>query len=222
LEDITGGTAGDWLVIGWFTPDYRPLAEAFAADLAEYGAPYHLCAKPKLALDWNTSRKPSVVLASMDAYPGKTLVPMDVDCIVRGDIAPVTRVAGDVGITVIAQNVKGHTGRPLRRGRDARWRHWIGLECSSRVAVFRPTAGARAFAEAWKRQVDSSAVNHDEHSMVWAFLECQSADVDFPYIDRKFSGREVTDLRMPSSATTARTARGTPANVATSRDCSGR
>ena len=192
IGDLKGGKPTHWLVAGWFTPDYRPLAETFAANLAEHGAPYHLWAKPTLASGWNTSRKPSVVLEAMDAYPGKTLVLLDVDCMVKGDIEPLTQVAGDVGITVIAQNVKGHAGRRLRRGRDAQWRHWIGVECSSRVVVFRPTAGARAFAEAWKRQVDTSTVNHDEHSMVWAFLECQG--VDFHYIDRRYSGRELSDL----------------------------
>jgi hypothetical protein len=154
-----------------------------------------LWAKPKLAPGWNTSRKPSVVLEALDAYPGKTLVLMDVDCIVKGDIAPVTDVAGDVGITVIAQNVKGSPGRGLRRGRDAEWRHWIGVECSSRVVVFRPTAGARVFAQKWADQVKhSDGISHDEHAMVWAFLECQSAGVDFRYIDRRFSGREITVL----------------------------
>jgi hypothetical protein len=194
LGDIRGGTAGDWLVIGWFTPDYRPLAEKLAANLTAHGAPYHLFAKPKLDAGWNTSRKPTVVLEAMDAYPGKTVVLMDVDCIVRGDIEPVTRVDGDVGITVIAQNVKGTPGRRLRRGRDAEWRHWIGVECSSRVVVFRPTSGARLFAQRWAEQVKhSEGISHDEHAMVWAFLGCQDV-VDFRYIDRMYSGREISDL----------------------------
>jgi hypothetical protein len=35
-------------VVGWFTEDetYRPLAETFAANLTEHGAPFHLWAKP--------------------------------------------------------------------------------------------------------------------------------------------------------------------------------
>jgi hypothetical protein len=53
--DLVGGTVGDWLVIGWFTEDatYRPLAETFAANLAERGAPFHLFAKPAGA-GWST------------------------------------------------------------------------------------------------------------------------------------------------------------------------
>ena len=67
--DLFGGSAGEWLVTGWFTEDtvYRPLAEAFAANLAEHGIPFHLFAKPALGA-WNTRRKPAVVLEAMDAY----------------------------------------------------------------------------------------------------------------------------------------------------------
>ena len=180
--DIKGGAPGDWLVAGWFTPDYRPLAERFAANLAEHGAPYHLWAKEKLAAGWNTGRKPSVVLETLDAYPGKTIVLMDVDSIVQGDIAPVANVEGDVGITVLARNM------PKRQG----WQHWIAAECSSRVVVFRPTDGARTFARRWAEQIERSNLSHDEHSMVWTFLACP--DVRFDYINSRYSGREVGQL----------------------------
>jgi hypothetical protein len=141
--DLLGGQLGDWLAIGWFTEDstYRPLAEALAANLSQHGAPFHLFAKPSLGA-WNTRRKPAVVLEAMDAYPGKTLVLMDVDCRLRGDIEPVTQIGGDVGIVVIARNVR----------RRRRWAHWLSVECSSRVVVLRPTEGARAFARTWAAQ----------------------------------------------------------------------
>lgn len=182
--DLVGGQVGDWLVSGWFTEDdaYRPLAEAFAAKLREHGAPYHLWAKPALGA-WNTARKPSVVLETLDAYPGKTVVLMDVDCIIRGDIAPVTQIDGDVGIIVIARNV--------RKGR--KWRQWIAAECSSRVVVFRPTEGARAFARKWADQLERSEFAHDEHAMIWAMLASLSS-TSFGYIDQKYSAREVGQI----------------------------
>lgn len=180
MANITGGTPHNWLVIGWFTPDYRPLAERFAANLGTYGIPFHLYAKPKLGGGWDTSRKPSVALEAMQDHPSKTLVLMDVDCIVQGDISLVTNITGDVGITVLARN--------MRKG--CKWQHWIAAECSSRVVVFRPTEGARAFLHRWVDQIDHGAVNHDEHSMVWAFLACP--DVRFEYIDPIYSGREVS------------------------------
>src|SRR5262245_16514772 len=88
-----------WLAVGWFTPDYRPLAERFAANLSEHGAPFHLFARPKIAAGWNTAQKPSVILDAMAQYPDKTLMLMDLDCVVHGDISPVVDIPGDVGIT---------------------------------------------------------------------------------------------------------------------------
>jgi hypothetical protein len=181
--DITGGQVGDWLVTGWFTEDatYRPLATAFAENLSAHGVPHHLWAKPALK-GWNTRRKPSVVLETMDAYPGRTVVLMDVDCLVRGDIAPVTEIRGDVGIVVIARN--------MRRGK--RWAHWLSVECSSRVVIFRPTDGARAFARTWADTIERSTVDHDEHSMAWAYLS--SPGVHFDYVDQRYSAREVGQI----------------------------
>jgi hypothetical protein len=111
--------------------------------LARAKSPFHLFGKPSLGA-WNTRRKPSVVLEAMDTYPGKTVVLMDVDCAVRGDIAPVTGIRGDVGIVVIARNVR----------RKGRWAHWLNVECSSRVVVFRPTDGARTFARTWADTIE--------------------------------------------------------------------
>jgi len=181
--DLVGGEVRDWLVIGWFTEDstYRPLAEAFAINLGQHGAPHHLFAKPAGA-GWNTRRKASVVMEAMDLYPDKTVILMDVDCVVRGDIFPVTQIRGDVGIVVIARNVR----------RKRRWAHWLNVECSSRVVVFRPTAGARAFAQTWASTIERSTVNHDEHAMAWAYLS--SPGVHFGYIDQKFSAREIGQI----------------------------
>jgi len=143
-----------------------------------HGAPFHLFAKPSLGA-WNTRRKPAVALEAMDAYPGKTVVLMDVDCRLRGDIEPVTQIDGDVGIVVIARNVR----------RRRRWAHWLSVECNSRVVVFRPTEGARAFAQTWADTIERSTVNHDEHSMAWAYLS--SPGIHFDYIDQRFSAREI-------------------------------
>jgi hypothetical protein len=128
-----------------------------------HGAPFHLFAKPSLGA-WNTRRKPAVALEAMDAYPGKTVVLMDVDCRLRGDIEPVTQIDGDVGIVVIARNVR----------RRRRWAHWLSVECNSRVVVFRPTEGARAFAQTWADTIERSTVNHD--------------------IDQRFSAREIGQI----------------------------
>jgi hypothetical protein len=173
-EDIVGGSGCDWLAIGWFTPDYRPLAEKLAASLREHGAPFHLFARTKPVKGWSTHQKPAVVMAAMDAYPGKTLVLMDVDCIVTGDIAPVTRIAGDVGLAIKA-----------RRGRRSR----IVFTLSSRVVVFRPTPGARVFAEMWDAECVASGRLNDEPAMAWAFIK--HPELAYSHLDQRYIGREV-------------------------------
>lgn len=182
MSDLKGGSPADWIVIGWFTPDYRPLAETFAANLAKHNAPYHLFARPPLA-GWDTSPKPSVVLDAMSAYPDRTLVLMDVDCIVSGDIAPAVRVAGDVGIVMLASNIKHRNGN---------WCQQVSIDCSSRIVVFRPTAKARAFAVEWARLIDKGPIRNDEHSMTWAYINC--SNVDFCYLDNLYAARGVSEV----------------------------
>lgn len=153
-------TPENWLVVGWFTPDYRPLAEKFAANLDAYHAPYHLFSKPKSEKGWNTWRKPSVVLEAMGAYPDKTIVLMDVDCIVKGDIAPLTEIGGDVGIRVNARRAR--LLWPMHKR--------VVLKATSQVAIFHPTDGARRFASEWERQCAQTHYSGDEAAMLQAFF----------------------------------------------------
>lgn len=160
-SDIRGiAPVGDWLVVGWFTPDYRPLAEKFAANLEAYQAPFHLFFKSKSEKGWNTWRKPSVVLEAMAAYPDRTLVLMDVDCILNGDIAPLTEIGGDVGIRVNARRAR--LLWPMHKR--------VVLKATSQVAVFHPTEGAKRFASEWERQCAQTHYSGDEAAMLQAFL----------------------------------------------------
>jgi hypothetical protein len=177
--DFKGGADGDWLVTGWFTPNYRPLAEKLAANLADCGAPFHLWAKPKAASGWNTWRKPSVVIETMNAYPGKTVILMDTDCIVRGDLAPIADFHGDVSLTVKARRMRVVPGFHKR----------IVFKTSSRVVVFRPTEGARAFAAEWERLCKAATYGGDEPSMAWAYL--QRPDVSYHNLDPRYAGDEM-------------------------------
>jgi hypothetical protein len=181
---ISADITRDWLAVGWFTPNYEPFARAFAAGLAKHFVPFHLYAKPAQSV-WSTRSKPIVALEAMDAYPGKTVVLMDVDCIVSGDIAQVADIAGDVGITILARNMR----------KRKMWQHWIAAEASSRVVILRPIEGARTFLRRWADVIESNGLNHDEHSMIWAFLT--SPDVRFHYIPLTYSGREVGQVANP-------------------------
>ena len=152
------------------------------------GAPYHLWAKAKLAGGWDTRRKPSVALEAMDAYPGKTLILMDVDCIVRGDIGPVANVTGDVGLILKA--------RQTRKGRA--WQKRVAVVLSSRVVVFRPTEGARAFAQEWAGLCEKAHYAGDETAMTWAYL--RRPEVAFSYLDDRYRAWEVDGYSTPQDA----------------------
>lgn len=191
--DLRGGTPGDWIAVGWFTPDYQPLAEHFAANLAEHRVPFHLFARPKIVEGWNTLQKPSVVLDAMCVYPDKTLVLMDVDCIVRGDIAPVTDIGGDVGLVLKA--------RQVRKG--LAWQKPITILLSSRVVVFRPTDRARAFAQEWERECAQAKMTRTEYSgdetaLGWAFL--RRPEVAATYLPDRYKGWEVDWGNCPADA----------------------
>jgi len=174
--DIQRVDAGkDWLVSGWFTPDYRPLAAKLAANLDAQGAPYHLFAKEKHPRGWDATRKASVVLEAMDAHPGKTLVLMDVDCIVGGDLAPLTQFEGDIAVAVKARP------SPLWRG--------VVITLGSRVVAFRPTAKARSFVSEWHQLCGQSKTGSAEDAMAWAYV--RRPDVSYILLDPRYEGREV-------------------------------
>lgn len=174
-QDIVfaGAEERPWLVVGWFTPDYRPLALDFAENLHLQGAPFHLYAKRKLAPGWNTKRKPAVALQAMHDYPGRAVVLMDVDCVVSGDLTPATQIDTDVALRL----------KP-RQGRKSR----LILTASSRVVVFGPTPGARAFAETWRELCERSPAPNDEPSLVWAYVNCRGST--FSQLDDSYVGRE--------------------------------
>jgi hypothetical protein len=180
--DLASGNAGDWLVIGWFTPDYRTIAARFADNLRERGAPYHLFAQPVMPDGaWSTLRKPAVVLQAMAAYPDKTLILMDVDCVVTGDLAPLAAMPGPVGLSV----------KMRERPRTRRWQREISVSVGSRVAVFKAAAlVARDFATEWQHQCErSDHPGGDETALTWAYL--LRPDIEFSHIDGRYVGREL-------------------------------
>lgn len=143
---------GDWLVVGWFTPSYRHWAGRLAASLDKVEAPYHLLACDGLSGHWEgeTMRKPGIVRGFQARYPGKILVLLDADCEVRRCLEPLARsVRGDVAAHVRAKA----SGRGKERAR---------IKVMSGTMVFRPTAAAASFVDAWERAIG----------------ECDRTDVD--------------------------------------------
>jgi hypothetical protein len=181
LTDILSGVPDDtsYLVVGWFTPDYAPLAQEFTEYLIRHKIPYHLYARPSSPTGWNARAKPSVMLKAMEDYKDKTIVLMDVDCIVRGPITNMLDFKQDVSLTLSAKTI-------TRRSGEARN---IAVLASSRVVVFKPTLGARLFCARWAEEIERRELG-DEHAMVWAVL-MSLPDTTFNYTDQFYSGREI-------------------------------
>lgn len=71
---------------------------------------------------------------AMDRHPDKVIVLLDVDCRVLGDLSPLAEIGGDVGF---------HIRTKYRRSGGMRF------GARSGTVVVRPTAGARAYVQAW-------------------------------------------------------------------------
>jgi len=135
-SDIRHFFETDFLVIGFFTPNYEPAARAFAQNLAEHRISHHLYARPIVEGDWysQTRQKPTVLAHARSDYPDKNLVFMDVDCRVRGDISEILNTRGDV-----VMRTKG-TAKGTHRA----------LKPTTRVLLLRPTSGSDAFIAGWE------------------------------------------------------------------------
>jgi hypothetical protein len=165
-------TARPWIVCGFFTPDYRPWAERLIASLEAHGAPHDIVERPKLVGGWeaNTMAKARAVLEAMDRHPGKVVVFLDVDCEVRGDLAPLAHLSADVAFYVRA--------RRRRRG-------GMRFGVRSGTLVLKPTAAARRFVDAW---VEASATaEHGDVDQTTLMLAIGSVPgVSFEPLDAKW------------------------------------
>lgn len=120
-----------YIVTGFFTPDYRAIAARFSANLKEHGIPHHLYAVP--AEEWwrAVMLKPEIVDRAATAYPGRTIILSDVDCIIRGPIDAILTDA-DVALHVRVKLSRRHSS-------------WV----SSRFVAFHPTAKGREVLRVW-------------------------------------------------------------------------
>lgn len=136
MNDIIHKRDDGYIVTGFFTPDYRPLAERFSANLWTRGVSHHLYAV--CHDDWQRAilQKPGILLRAMNEYPDRMIALMDVDCQVRGDIGPWVK-AQTTDVTLPAR---------IRQGSR---RHGKVL-FSSRVMVVAPTKPARRLVSNWK------------------------------------------------------------------------
>jgi hypothetical protein len=147
--------APELVVVGFFTPDYRAMAEGLAASIDKNANPvrtsYHLYAVPKPeGTEWHDIilMKPQIVLRAMAEYPNSPIVLMDVDCRISGNIDGLADVkSGDVGVR--------YTGKMHSSNNSVDW-------FTSRVMVVRQTEMARLLMVNWLRLCQCAAVKNDE------------------------------------------------------------
>ena len=186
--------SANWLIVGFFTRNYRPLSERFAESLQQQNLPHHLFAVERIG-DWSreTMRKPSVVLDAMRAYPSRTVILMDVDCLVNGSLDELVEASRNADFSCYASvRIKGHRRSSLR------------FSLSSRVMVIRPTPGAERMMREWEKVCrERPDLNGDERALVMAFARANG--VNFSPMSEKYSGRELGEAA-PGSIITHRSA----------------
>ena len=173
-----------WLVVGWFTPDYRPWAERLARSLERVGAPYHLLAKEP-GSDWmaNTRRKPIVASECLERFPAQTLILMDVDAQVLCDLSPMVNTSADICVFL--------KGRATRKG-------CTELQVSSRVLVLRPTLATKTFIDQWSSGCGRAAANVPDEAVLGLVL-ARAEGVTFAPLAARYAARE-RDIAPPDAA----------------------
>lgn len=170
----------EFIVTGFFTPDYATLASTLGKNLAEYRVSHHLYAYAKIGGSWGsqTLQKPAALITARRDHPGKVLILMDVDCQIRGDISSIIQMEGDVG---------------LRLKRKATKLGYALMPCA-RVVVVKPTRGGTAFVEAWETgcQERLGKGGSDERALL-AIIENSQGRFSVTVLPQRYVGTELRD-----------------------------
>lgn len=162
--DLRNDAPGRHVVVGFFTPNYRPLAEAFAANLKAHSQPFHLYAVPAVSR-WEraTLMKPEIVLRAMEHYPDRTVILMDVDCTMHSDLSAMAD-----GPCAVALH--------MRAWRQARV---FPYACaSSRLIAFRPYPKAKELAERWMELNAAHGARNDESTLTVAISRTMGLTIE--------------------------------------------
>lgn len=175
----------DYIICGWYTPDYRPWRDRLVENLDACGLPHDVVevARPLGGWEKTTMLKARQVLSAMTRHPGKTIIFLDVDCLVvdADKVRALAAIKGDVGFYLRTK---------FRRGGDVRFGTRSG------TMVFQPTPGARQFAELWARLSDiAPAYSVDQDSLAVAMGH--APDCLFSLLDRRYCAVQSDNLTDP-------------------------
>jgi hypothetical protein len=191
-QDIVGvgSAAPPYVAVSFFTPNYRPLAENLARDLAQTNNPYHLIARDKGDATWRNvvHWKPEIVLQAMDLYPQSPIILLDADSTVRGSLAPAFDFTGDV------------SARPKLRLTNHIWpfRKKTVLHISSRSMAFKQNARVHKLLADWRDELRDAAYHQGGCEMALRFVIMRSVGLAFTPMDPRYCGLE-TDKAPPDA-----------------------
>jgi hypothetical protein len=181
---VSASRSKDYVICGFFTQDYRPLAEQLASTIKS-PEPFHFFFREKRDASWRdiVRWKPDIIAHAMHLYPNCSIILLDVDCIVRGELRPMTDFAGDISAYPTLRFTR-HPW-PLRRRTI--------LHISSRTMVFKPTARTKAFLEAWRQECKDPEGLYRKSGCELALRVAlmRATGLAFCPMDARYSGREV-------------------------------
>ncbi len=155
-----------YIVCGWYTPDYKIWADKLRGNLNSFGEPHDIVAVDPMDGGWeaNTMRKPGEISAAMMRHPDRTIIFIDVDCVVNRSLSRLAEIVGDVGMHMVA-------------GRRARG--YGRLFARSGTMVLRPTKRAASFVTAWKRLSETAPDGYvDQHTLTEAIVHTPGLSVE--------------------------------------------
>jgi hypothetical protein len=149
-EFVSEPSSAPYIICGWFTADYRPWAERFAASLRRHGAPYDLIEAEKDRRGWEatTRMKPAIVQGFLEKYPGKALILSDVDALAMGDLSPLADLDCDIALRLQAKRLRGRNMIVPRSGTVVLYLGWRTF----------------AFVETWRRHCEAAPYGDTDES----------------------------------------------------------
>ena len=164
----------EYVVCGFYTPDYRGWFDHLRTSLDLHAQPHDFVVVPKLRGGWevNTLTKAFHVLDAMSRNPDKTVIWLDVDCTVRGDLSPLAILPGDICLPFAIKS---------RRGRA------VNLRAHSGTMVIKPNERAKRFTRAWAEHSSQMPFGDDDEAAL-ALTIVQCPDVAITNLDRKWFG----------------------------------
>lgn len=176
IDDGTGQ-----LIVGYFTPNYRDMAEAFADNCAAVDMNVHLYAV-EISGDWHsaTHAQPVVMEAASAQHTGRMLICMDVDCQIRRWFE--VKLRADIAC-------------PLRVKVDKKRGRQYAFPSSRIIAFLADNSRVEMLLRTWKKELarkdlPASLVGGNEPSLMRALA---SSGVTMESLDPRHSAYEVDE-----------------------------